>query len=143
MDMMEISLDFDETEEVQRAMLPNENDAVLIEDIDDDDNGRDRYLAQLTERGMIRPELPKEERWDEMENGAMRVFEEGVNNASLPFRERRAVAEKIFEIRGVLGRNNNNDNGGNTFVFSDEAAANVAKVFSSLNRSGHERTVSD
>lgn len=131
-------MDFDETEEIQKSLLPSEVElleASDVEELDDDDSGIGRYLQSMQEKGIIRDELPKDERWDEMENGAMRVFEEGVNNPSLPFKERRAVAEKIFEIRGVLGKKKSDDGGGNTFVFSSEAAGNIAKVLSGLNRS--------
>lgn len=138
---MEIMIDFDETEETQRQLLPSETEVVQADESDeaDDDYGQERYLATLRDRGLVRDELPKEERWDEMENGAMRVFEEGVNNPNLPFKERRAVAEKIFEIRGVLGKKRNDDGGGNTYVFSDDAATKLAKLFGGFQR--NERDV--
>ena len=135
MQIMEIMIDFDETEEVQRSLLPSEGDVgelIPADDDDDNDDSAERYLEVMRERGLVRDELPKEERWEEMENGAMRVFEEGVNNPNLPFKERRAVAEKIFEIRGVLGKKSSDNSGGNTYVFSDEAAATMAKLFGNL-----------
>lgn len=137
---MEISIDFDETEEVQRSLLPSESEAGELIPVDDDEFGYERYLQEMQQRGLIRPELPKEERWEEMENGAMRVFEEGVNNPNLPFKERRATAEKIFEIRGILGKKGSDSGGGNTFVFSDQAAGNIAKLLSAMGRGERDVT---
>jgi hypothetical protein len=146
---MEIFMDFDKTEELQKDFLPSELDALEALEVSGDDEGEgglvpinnERYIAMLHQQGLIRPELPPEERWDKMESDATRVYEEGLNNSNLPFKERRAVADKVFEIRGLLKKGGTKDeNGGNTFVFSDEAAGNMMKIFSGLGRKERDVT---
>lgn len=139
-------MDFNETEKIQKSLLPSESERVIFEDLGNEEMDEnlpaldaERYMSDLRDRGMIRPELPIDERWDKMESDAMRVYEEGLNNANIQFKDRKATADKVFEIRGLL-KQKGTEKGGNTFVFSNDAAEKIAKVFTGLQRSYRDVT---
>ena len=139
---MEVLMQFEETEEIQKAYLPSEDDLpAFVEEDGEDENlpalSAERYLSSLRQQGLIRPELPAEERWEKMESDAMRVYEEGLNNTNIQYKDRKATADKVFEIRGIL-KQKGGEKGGNTFVFSDDAAEKMVKVFTGLQRSYRE-----
>jgi hypothetical protein len=65
---------------------------------------------------------PAETRIQEMESRALDVYEEALSNKDVPFNQRRAVADKVLEITGVIDTSKGKGESGNTFVFSDTFA---------------------
>lgn len=140
---MDINDIYDETEEMQKGMLPSEEDMDELESSTALIESNHRYVEALKANGIIRPELPREERMEKMEDDALRVYEEGLNNPNIQFRDRKAVADKVLEIRGVINKQKDTSTGGgNTFVFSNDAALSIAEILGSASRR-EMRDVSD
>lgn len=91
----------------------------------------EKYIEELRESGIIRDTLKPDDRWAKMEDDAMRVYEEGLNQATIPFKLRKSVADKVLEIRGIIKKPGDRSNGStsNTYVFSPEA---TSRIFDSL-----------
>lgn len=114
-------MDYESIEKQQESLLPSEFDQ-LEEELSL------TYDEYLREKGEITEVKPVSDRLKQMEKSALDVYEQGLTDPSIQFSQRRQVADKVLEITGVIDKNKDKGNSGNTFVFSDKFAEKFMKV---------------
>ena len=96
---------------------------------------RKDYKDYVLATGKPAEEQPAMERVKNMEKLALNVYEEGLTSGNVPFSQRKQVADKVLEITGVIKKDKGSDNGGNTFVFSDDFAKKFLQAASKVSTS--------
>jgi hypothetical protein len=116
-------MNYEDIEQDQMKDLPSEADLPTPEQ-----TGIDIYLAN---HQVVKRRDPRDpNRWKDLEDKAVRVYEDGLD-ADMDFKHRKAVADTVMEIQGRRG-NKNDKGGGQTIIFSDDAAKNLVSGLSSL-----------
>jgi t-SNARE complex subunit (syntaxin) len=119
--MNDLELDYDEIEQQQQQDLPSEFE-------DNEMDLQRSYDDYLQEQGELLPVKSIDERFNKMKNDALAVYEQGLNDSSIAFSQRRQVADKVLEITGVIKKDRTSDGPGNTFIFSDNFAERLLQV---------------
>lgn len=114
-------MDYERIENQQEDDLPSEYE-------DNEESLRESYQEFLKRQGYLTETKTEEERFEKLKKDAISLYETALTDNSIPFGQRRQVADKVLEITGVIKPKN--DGGGNTFVFSDsfgEKFLNIAE----------------